>query len=63
MKFIDDFLVKPRTKARKEVAFERVSEEALVIQDFIGVSLQMFQVLFRKDPADDFLMGRSFLFV
>lgn len=63
MEFVDDFLVEPRTEAREEIAFERVSKEALAFQDLVGVALQMLHVLLGEDSADDLLVNGALLFV
>lgn len=61
VEFVDDFLVEPGAEAREEIAFQRVSKESLAFQDLVGVSLQMFKVLFGEDSTDDFLVDGALL--
>lgn len=46
VKFVDNFLIEPRTKLGVEFGFERSSEEPFGIENFVCIIFKVFHVLF-----------------
>lgn len=63
MQLVDYLLVEPGSEGRKEVSFQGRPEEALSVENFVGIIFKVLQILLGKNSANNFLLSRAFLLV